>query len=126
MLRITKTRFYSVPVVHRTLDILELLYRSGSPLKSGQVSEIAKISPTTTYRILRTLLQRGYVEQRLDGRFIPVKEIAPAPLRMRTAGDRGTVSSVALGDLSKEEIVQMLVALLETLSSRSDDQEPSD
>jgi len=38
MLRVTKSRFYVVPVLMRTLDILELLCESDIPLKSNEVS----------------------------------------------------------------------------------------
>ena len=36
MLRVTKSRFYVVPVLMRTLDILELLCESNIPLKSTE------------------------------------------------------------------------------------------
>jgi hypothetical protein len=69
MLRLSKARSYSIPVVVRTLDILELLSRSDSPLKTNEISDRARVSRSTTYRILKTLVQRGYVSQDLDGRF---------------------------------------------------------
>jgi hypothetical protein len=69
MLKLSRNRFYSVPVVLRTLDVLEYLYRCESPLKTNEVSDNLRVPRTTTYRILRTLVHRGYVFQDLDGRF---------------------------------------------------------
>jgi DNA-binding Lrp family transcriptional regulator len=63
MLRLSQTRFYVVPAVLRTLDILELLYASKSPLKTNEIAEKAGISLSSTYRILRTLVQRGVWRQ---------------------------------------------------------------
>jgi hypothetical protein len=69
MLKLSRNRFYSVPVVMRTLDILEYLYKCESPLKTNEISDSLRVPRTTTYRILRTLVHRGYVFQDLDGRF---------------------------------------------------------
>jgi DNA-binding IclR family transcriptional regulator len=71
MLMVTKSRFYLVPVLMRALDILELLSRS-TPLKMGEISLAVDVSPTTTYRILQTLVQRGYLAQDLEGKFTVV------------------------------------------------------
>jgi len=75
MLRLSKTRFYLVPVVMRTVDILEFLYGRDVPLKTREISVATGIPQTTTYRILRTLVYRGYVSQDFEGRFsIPNSE----------------------------------------------------
>jgi DNA-binding IclR family transcriptional regulator len=71
MLMVTKSRFYLVPVLMRALDILELLSRS-TPLKMGEISLAVDVSPTTTYRILQTLVHRGYLAQDLEGKFTVV------------------------------------------------------
>jgi hypothetical protein len=53
----------------RTLDVLEYLYRCESPVKTNEISDSLQVPRSTTYRILRTLVHRGYVLQDLDGRF---------------------------------------------------------
>src|SRR5580700_5081547 len=81
MLRLSKSRSYSVPVVERALDILEVLYGSHCPLKTNDISRLSRVSRSTTYRILRTLAQRGYVFQNLEGEFsvkyLDSKKIVP-------------------------------------------------
>jgi hypothetical protein len=69
MLKVSRNRFYSVPVVMRTLDVLEYLHRCESQVKTNEISDNLRVPRTTTYRILRTLVHRGYVIQDLDGRF---------------------------------------------------------
>lgn len=58
-----------VPVLMHTLDILELLVRTDAPLKMSEISQTTGVSQTTTYRILRTLVHRGYLAQDRKGRF---------------------------------------------------------
>lgn len=69
MLKLSKTGSYSVPVVQHTLDILELLYRSDSALKMNEISNKTGTAHSTTYRILRTLADRGYIVHHIDGGF---------------------------------------------------------
>lgn len=69
MLKLSQNRFYSVPVVMRTLDVIEYLHKCDSPLKTNEISDILRVPRSTMYRILRTLVHRGYVFQDLDGRF---------------------------------------------------------
>ena len=69
MLKDTKSGRYLVPVLMHLLDILELLQRTDAPLKMYEISEATGVSLTTTYRILRTLVHRGYLTQDREGRF---------------------------------------------------------
>ena len=52
-----------------TLDILELLLKSDYPLKTRYISNTTGVSQRTTYRILQTLADRGYLAQDLEGKF---------------------------------------------------------
>lgn len=70
MLRISRTRSYTVPMILRALDILELLSGSKTPLKRNEISDLMQIPRTTTFRILRTFLERGYIHQNLEGQFV--------------------------------------------------------
>jgi predicted transcriptional regulator len=67
MLKLSKGRSYCVPAVMHTLDILECLFDSRSPLKLAQVVARTNIAHSTAYRILKTLEERGYIVQSLNG-----------------------------------------------------------
>lgn len=117
MLRLSKTGSYSVPVVVRTLDILELLHRSESPLKMTEISTTTRTAHSTTYRILRTLIDRGYISQDLDGRF-GVKDVAkcgifPTVPKERRSLSHGTQDSEAT--LSADQFIELLLALLQNV-----------
>lgn len=91
MLRGTKKRFSGVPVLMRTLDIIEFLRESDSPLRMREISNATGISPSTTYRVLWTLVRRGYVVRDIEGRFsllnrpeINIPQIEPGLRRLLT------------------------------------------
>ena len=67
MLRVSKRRTYTAPVVMRALDILEFLFQSSSSMKLDEIAERTGVARSSTYRILGTLEQRGYVSRSLDG-----------------------------------------------------------
>lgn len=117
MLRLSNTHSYRVPVVGRTLDIFEALRKSASPLSANEIADITRTSRSTAYRILRTLLERGYVYQSLDGKFstqkagssgiIPRAECSPLVSLSRNLDDSA--------DLSGKEVVELLIAVLQPL-----------
>ena len=121
MLRVTKSRFYLVPVLMHALDIMELLSRSQVPLKTNQISRQAGVSQTTTYRILRTLLHRGYLGQDLEGRFSMLNrpELKYHSQRGISVADS---KSMPLGetDLSGEQVIEILHSVLQTLRQRNE------
>ena len=59
-------RLYLIPVLTKALDILELLQAEDQPLVLEEVHKRTKVSKTTVYRILKTLVHRGYVSQTAD------------------------------------------------------------
>ena len=61
----TKRR-YLIPVLTKALDILELLQNESEPMVLEAIHKRTKISKTTVYRILKTLVHRGYVGQGSD------------------------------------------------------------
>jgi len=69
MLKDTKNRSYLVPVLMHTLDILELLMKSDRPLKTSDISNTTGVSQRTTYKVLRTLADRGYLAPDHEGKF---------------------------------------------------------
>ena len=60
------TRLYLIPVLTKALDILELLQGRNEPMVLEAIHKQTKISKTTVYRILKTLVHRGYVGQTAD------------------------------------------------------------
>jgi ribose transport system substrate-binding protein len=67
MQRKTKAKqLYLIPVLTKALDILELLQNEGRPMVLETIHKRTKISKTTVYRILKTLVHRGYVGQTGD------------------------------------------------------------
>jgi len=69
MLKAAKSRFYLVPVLMHTLDILELLSTPDARLKLNEISDLTGVPLTTTYRILQTLVHRGYLAHDLAGKY---------------------------------------------------------
>jgi ribose transport system substrate-binding protein len=69
-LRLPKTapkRLYLIPVLSKALDILELLQKDNQPQSLESIYERTNISKTTVYRVLKTLVHRGYLAQNQDG-----------------------------------------------------------
>jgi len=111
-----KKRIYVVPVLMRTLDILELLCGSDIPLNSHEISNATDIPHTTTYRILQTLLRRGYVAQNHGGRYsirsLPTKD----PVSPRTADAQSFYDLQLLGTtLNGDRTVEVLNTVLQSL-----------
>ena len=64
--RVKSKRLYLIPVLTKALDILELLQSENQPMVLEAIHKRTKISKTTVYRILKTLVHRGYVGQGAD------------------------------------------------------------
>ncbi|MBS1852658.1 MAG: substrate-binding domain-containing protein [Acidobacteria bacterium] len=67
MTRSTPKRLYLIPVLSKALDILELLQHERGPMTLEAIYQRTNISKTTVYRILKTLVHRGYLAQSQDG-----------------------------------------------------------
>lgn len=59
-------RLYLIPVLTKALDILELLQTENQSMVLEEIHKRTRISKTTVYRILKTLVHRGYVGQTAD------------------------------------------------------------
>jgi len=69
-MRLRKTapkRLYLIPVLSKALDVLELLQSDNRTQGLESIYERTNISKTTVYRILKTLVHRGYLAQTQDG-----------------------------------------------------------
>src|ERR1044071_801135 len=58
-----------VQSVDRALDLLEVVAARGGALTIGEIAAEAGIPLPTTHRLLRTLVERGYMRQAPDRRY---------------------------------------------------------
>lgn len=58
---------YRAPALEKGLDIIELLASHGEGLSQGEVAKSLERSPSEIYRMLSTLVRRGYVVRSLAG-----------------------------------------------------------
>jgi ribose transport system substrate-binding protein len=77
--RKTKKPLYLIPVLSKALDVLERLQADNQPMTLETIHKQTKISKTTVYRILKTLVHRGYLTQLPDGYY----RYASEPKKMR-------------------------------------------
>lgn len=71
-----ETTSYRVPAVDRTIDILEFVVETNSPVSLQQISDSLSIPKASVFRIVRTLSSRGYlVEVTGEKRFVPGPKI---------------------------------------------------
>ncbi|MBV9082758.1 MAG: helix-turn-helix domain-containing protein [Acidobacteriaceae bacterium] len=59
----SKLSRYKIPIVSKTFDVIEAFRKPREKLTLEQVIRRTAVSHTTTYRILHTLMQRGYIIQ---------------------------------------------------------------
>jgi ribose transport system substrate-binding protein len=72
-------RLYLIPILSKALDVLELLEQNHAPVTLEDVYQKTKISKTSVYRILKTLVHRGYVAQAQNGQY----RLVSRPRRLR-------------------------------------------
>ena len=72
-------RLYLIPILSKALDVLELLEQNHAPVALEDVYQKTNISKTSVYRILKTLVHRGYVAQSQDGLY----RLVSRPKRLR-------------------------------------------
>ncbi|HXR39211.1 MAG TPA: substrate-binding domain-containing protein [Terracidiphilus sp.] len=72
-------RLYLIPILSKALDVIELLEENHAPVSLEDVYQKTKISKTSVYRILKTLVHRGYVAQAQNGLY----RLVSRPRRLR-------------------------------------------
>jgi len=72
-------RLYLIPILSKALDVIELLEDSHAPVSLEDVYRKTRISKTSVYRILKTLVHRGYVAQAQNGQY----RLVSRPRRLR-------------------------------------------
>jgi predicted ArsR family transcriptional regulator len=76
-------RLYLIPILSKALDVLEFLEQSHAPVTLEDVYQKTQISKTSVYRILKTLVHRGYVAQAQNGTLPPRIPPTPPAFRLR-------------------------------------------
>jgi ribose transport system substrate-binding protein len=72
-------RLYLIPILSKALDVIELLERDNSSLSLEDIYQKTRISKTSVYRILKTLVHRGYLAQTPSGQY----RLVSRPRRLR-------------------------------------------
>lgn len=72
-------RLYLIPILSKGLDVIELLEQSHGPVTLEDIYQKTQISKTSVYRILKTLVHRGYVAQAQNGTY----RLVSRPRRLR-------------------------------------------
>ncbi len=75
----TTKRLYLIPILSKALDVMELLQTERASMSLEAVYQRTKFSKTSVYRILQTLLHRGYVARSGDGLY----RLVSLPLKLR-------------------------------------------
>lgn len=78
---------YLIPILSKTFDVIELLEQEKKPLNLEQIHQRTRISKTTVFRILHTLVHRGYVSRPENGNYRLVSR--PRKLRFGFGGQSG-------------------------------------
>jgi ribose transport system substrate-binding protein len=111
-------RLYLIPILSKALDVLELLEQNNAPVSLEDVFKKTNISKTSVYRILKTLVHRGYVAQSQDGQYRLVSR--PRRLRFGLAIQSGEMPfSVAVAQSVTEAAAASGVELI-VLDNRQD------
>ena len=89
-------RLYLIPILSKALDVLELLEQTNGAISLEDVYQQTRISKTSVYRILKTLVHRGYLAQGQNGQYRLVSR--PRRLRFGFAAQSAEMPfSVAVG-----------------------------
>lgn len=72
-------RLYVIPILSKALDVLEMLEEVSGPVSLEEVFQKTGISKTSVYRILKTLVHRGYLAQTQSGHY----RLVARPRRLR-------------------------------------------
>ena len=72
-------RLYLIPILSKALDVIELLEQDNASLTLEDVYQRTNISKTSVYRILKTLVHRGYLAQTPSGQY----RLVSRPRRLR-------------------------------------------
>lgn len=86
-----------VQSVHRVLDVVEAIAQSGGQLAIGEIATVCGLPAATAHRLVRTLVDRGYVRQLPSRRY--AMGFRFVPLGATAASMIGTAAEGVLGEL---------------------------
>ena len=92
-----KHRDSGVQSLHRALDVIEVVAARGGHLAIGQIATATGLPPPTAHRLLRTLVDRGYLRQMPDRRYALGFRLVP--LGATASSMVGANTEVVLGRL---------------------------
>jgi len=97
-----------VKVLHKTLDILEMVRARPDGLPLAELSRAVSMPKPTVYRILSTLELRGYVGRNKEGAYALTRKLLSVP-------DEGSVQQLLL-KVAPTAIEQLVIACRETVN----------
>ena len=80
----------SVQSLHRALDLVEVVAARGGHLTIGEIATAADLPLPTTHRLLRTLVDRGYMRQMPNRRYALGFRLVPLGAAAMTMAGTGT------------------------------------
>ena len=117
-MRKPKKPLYLIPVLSKSLDVLERLQANNQPMTLETIHKETKISKTTVYRILKTFVHRGYLSQLPDGYYRYASE--PKKLRFGFGSQSADMPFSVLVTRSLEEAAASAGVDLLILDNRYD------
>ncbi|CUR58421.1 Transcriptional regulator (fragment) [metagenome] len=66
-----------VQSVHRALDLVEVVARNGGSMSISEIASAIDLPLTTIHRLVRTLVERGYMAQLSDRRYSLGRGLVP-------------------------------------------------
>ncbi len=92
-----------VQSLHRALDVLEVVADGGRSRSIAEIAATAGLPAPTTHRLLRTLVERGYVRQLPDRRYALGFRLVPlgATAQLQVGADAETVLADLVAELGE-------------------------
>lgn len=95
-----RSKYYTVPIVECTFDIIELLRRQAVPMKVASIAETTGIALSSTYRIVRTLVDRGYLIRDESGHYMVALDYEKTQAQRSICTAGASRSSLEVSDAS--------------------------
>jgi ribose transport system substrate-binding protein len=107
-----KKNLYLIPVLSKALDILELLQNENRPLSLEAIHQRTRVSKTTVFRVLKTLVHRGYIVQAPDRTYRHV--VRRRKMRFGFAGESSDMPfsndvTLSLSDAARAVGVELMI-----------------
>lgn len=99
-----------VQSLHRALDVLEVVAEGGRSRATGEIAAAAGLPAPTAHRLLRTLVERGYVRQLPDRRYVLGSRLVPlgATAQLQVGADAEAVLTGLVDELGESANLAVL------------------